>query len=122
VSDVVELRPMQVTIADAASTLGLSYSTVQRMATSGKIGSVGDGRRTRIPLDEVERMRQTLETQERTNPDLTLSEAAQMLGYCYTVAQRMVKSGELQGYRGSKGEWRITRGAIETWQSENRNG
>lgn len=118
----VELKPLQVTIADAASTLGLSYSTVQRMATTGKIGSVGDGRRTRIPLYEVERMRQAIETQERTNPDLTLSESAQMLGYCYTFVQRMVKSGELSAYRGSKGEWRITRVAIEKWQSENRNG
>jgi len=51
------------------------------------------------------------------NRDLRPSEAAVMLGVHVSTLKKMLKTGTLQGYRiGSRGDWRVTRAALQAFK------
>lgn len=49
--------------------------------------------------------------------DLKAVEVAQRLGLHTNTVKRMLKRGELSGYRiGTRGDWRVTHEALETFR------
>jgi len=53
----------------------------------------------------------------RSRTDLTVSEVAESLGIAYDTVRRLLKSGDLKGYKVDLKQWRVTPNAIEEFKN-----
>lgn len=96
------------TSEEAAELLGLSFPSIRRAITIGRLKIVRVGRFVRIPAHEIERL---LQESEGT---LSVSEAAKILNINPTMVRLLIKRGELKGFRfADAGRFRIPKNEVE---------